>query len=152
MPRTRYHNLVNAYLRRAAFALILAYAAFLRLHALTTTPPGLYRDEAMNGNNALAALETHRFAVFYPENNGREGLEEGRSHRGVLQAPRWRAHLSHQPVASTAPFLARPAPAAAGFPASRRRLASPASPGEIHKHLRKMRFADGTAEAEVLKN
>ncbi len=74
MPRTRYHNLVNASLRRAAFVLILAYAAFLRLHALTTTPPGLYRDEAVNGNNVLAALETHRFAVFYPENNGREGL------------------------------------------------------------------------------
>jgi 4-amino-4-deoxy-L-arabinose transferase-like glycosyltransferase len=70
----RYHSLVNAYWRRAALVLILGYAAFLRLHALTTTPPGLYRDEAMNGNNALETLETHSFAVFYPENNGREGL------------------------------------------------------------------------------
>ena len=60
--------------RRVAFVLILGYAAFLRLYALATAPPGLYRDEAMNGNNALEALETHRFAVFYPENNGREGL------------------------------------------------------------------------------
>ena len=60
--------------RRLAVILILGYAAFLRLYLLTTTPPGLYRDEAMNGNNALEALETHRWAVFYPENNGREGL------------------------------------------------------------------------------
>ncbi len=71
---TRYHSLVNAYWRRAALVLILGYAAFLRLHALSSAPPGLYRDEAMNGNNALEALESHRFAVFYPENNGREGL------------------------------------------------------------------------------
>jgi 4-amino-4-deoxy-L-arabinose transferase-like glycosyltransferase len=28
----------------------------------------------MNGNNALEALETGKFKVFYPENNGREGL------------------------------------------------------------------------------
>jgi 4-amino-4-deoxy-L-arabinose transferase-like glycosyltransferase len=54
--------------------LILAYAAFLRLYGLAATPPALYRDEAMDGNNAVEALETHRFAVFYPEDNGREGL------------------------------------------------------------------------------
>ena len=28
----------------------------------------------MNGNNAMEALRTHDFKVFYPENNGREGL------------------------------------------------------------------------------
>ena len=28
----------------------------------------------MNGNNALEALETGDFKIFYPENNGREGL------------------------------------------------------------------------------
>src|ERR1035437_10716056 len=31
-------------------------------------------DEAMNGNNAREVLETGRFAPFYPENGGREGL------------------------------------------------------------------------------
>jgi 4-amino-4-deoxy-L-arabinose transferase-like glycosyltransferase len=61
-------------IRRAALAAILLYAAFLRLYRITTIPPGLYPDEAMNGNNAVQALETHRFEVFYPENNGREGL------------------------------------------------------------------------------
>jgi len=59
-------------------ALILIIAAALRLSNLTTTPPGLYPDEAMNGNNALEALNTTPpaggFKVFYPENNGREGL------------------------------------------------------------------------------
>ena len=62
------------WLRRAALFLILGYAAFLRFDRITSTPPGLYRDEAMNGNNALKALETGHFAVFYPEDNGREGL------------------------------------------------------------------------------
>jgi len=62
--------------------LILIIAAFLRLYNLTPQvgglPPGLYPDEAMNGNNALEALSTAPpnggFKVFYPENNGREGL------------------------------------------------------------------------------
>jgi len=54
--------------------LILIIATFLRLYQLKTIPPGLYPDEAMNGNNALEALRTGDFKVFYPENNGREGL------------------------------------------------------------------------------
>lgn len=54
--------------------LVLLLAGFLRLHHLTQTPPGLYPDEAMNGNNALEALRTGVFKVYYPENQGREGL------------------------------------------------------------------------------
>ena len=62
--------------------LILIIAAFLRLYNLTPQvgglPPGLYPDEAMDGNNALQALSKlpslDGFNVFYPENNGREGL------------------------------------------------------------------------------
>lgn len=54
--------------------LIIIIAAFFRLFNLDTTPPGLFPDEAMNGNNALEALGTNNFKVFYPENNGREGL------------------------------------------------------------------------------
>ncbi len=60
------------------FLLILVVASFFRMHALDTTPPGLYPDEAMNGNNALEALESPPpeggVKAFYPENNGREGL------------------------------------------------------------------------------
>lgn len=57
-----------------AVFVILAIAAFLRFYRLPSFPPGLYPDEAMNGNNALEALDTGNFKVFYPENNGREGL------------------------------------------------------------------------------
>jgi 4-amino-4-deoxy-L-arabinose transferase-like glycosyltransferase len=56
------------------FIAIILVAAFFRLYKLDTLPPGLYPDEAMNGNNAIQAWETGNFKVFYPENNGREGL------------------------------------------------------------------------------
>lgn len=54
--------------------LILIIAGGLRLYHLQSLPPGLYPDEAMNGNNALEANATGNYKVFYPENNGREGL------------------------------------------------------------------------------
>jgi len=57
-----------------ALWLILALAAFLRLFELTTIPPPLHFDEAMNGNDALENLETGHMDVFYPQNGGREGL------------------------------------------------------------------------------
>ncbi len=65
---------VHRNLSRALLLLILAFAAFLRLDQFAAFPPGLYPDEAMNGSNALEVLETGHFQVFYPENNGREGL------------------------------------------------------------------------------
>jgi 4-amino-4-deoxy-L-arabinose transferase-like glycosyltransferase len=55
------------------FAIVII-ASFLRLYQITELPPGLYPDEAMNGNNALEALRTGDYKVYYPENNGREGL------------------------------------------------------------------------------
>lgn len=54
--------------------LIIIVASFFRLYNLSETPPGLYPDEAMNGNNALEANATDNYKVFYAENNGREGL------------------------------------------------------------------------------
>ena len=54
--------------------IILVIACFFRLWHLESIPPGLYPDEAMNANDALQALKTKDFKVFYPENNGREGL------------------------------------------------------------------------------
>ena len=57
---------------------IIAVAAFFRLWQLDSIPPGLYPDVAINGNEALntlkAAPPAGGFKVFYPENNGREGL------------------------------------------------------------------------------
>jgi 4-amino-4-deoxy-L-arabinose transferase-like glycosyltransferase len=58
--------------------LILGVAMFFRFYGLTETPPGLYPDEAMNGNNALETIESGGVLTsgkaFYPENNGREGF------------------------------------------------------------------------------
>src|SRR5580704_15389451 len=53
---------------------ILIIATFLRFYHLTTTPPGLYPDEAIDGNNAAEVAQTGHFQVFYPDDNGREGL------------------------------------------------------------------------------
>ena len=57
-----------------AVVLIFLVAAFLRFQNLALLPPGLYPDEAMNGNNVLEASKTGNWKVFYPANNGREGL------------------------------------------------------------------------------
>ena len=55
-------------------AAILIVAFIFRFQDITSIPPGLYPDEAINGNNALVALETGDYKIFYPDNNGREGL------------------------------------------------------------------------------
>jgi len=53
--------------------LIILAAAFLRLAALDRFPPGLYRDEAFNGLDALQVLEG-KTPIFFEANNGREPL------------------------------------------------------------------------------
>ncbi|MCD6177669.1 glycosyltransferase family 39 protein [bacterium] len=54
--------------------IVLLIASFFRLWQLNSIPPGLYPDEAINANDALHTLRTNSPRVFYPENNGREGL------------------------------------------------------------------------------
>ncbi len=54
--------------------LVIIIAAVFRLSNITSIPPGFYPDEAMYANNAIEAWDTKTFKVFYPENNGREGL------------------------------------------------------------------------------
>lgn len=58
--------------------LILSVAVFFRFYHLNVTPPGLWPDEAANGVDALKALDSPPpaggFKIFYPANNGREGL------------------------------------------------------------------------------
>ncbi|MBP7811300.1 MAG: glycosyltransferase family 39 protein [Candidatus Moranbacteria bacterium] len=53
---------------------LLLFAFLLRIYHLESIPIGLYPDEAANGVDALHALETHHFELFYPANYGREGL------------------------------------------------------------------------------
>jgi len=67
MPQT----LQNPWL---SLLVILTLAAVFRFTLISDIPPGLYPDEAMNGNNILEAMRTSDFKIFYPENNGREGL------------------------------------------------------------------------------
>ncbi|NTU66527.1 MAG: phospholipid carrier-dependent glycosyltransferase [Candidatus Moranbacteria bacterium] len=59
---------------RALILLILASGIFIRFWRLDSVPPGIQYDEAFNGINAIQALETGHFKMFYPENFGREGL------------------------------------------------------------------------------
>jgi len=68
------HKIKSLVISNWLLVIILIIASFLRLYNLTELPPGLYPDEAMNGNNAQEALDTGNFRVFYPENFGREGL------------------------------------------------------------------------------
>ncbi len=53
--------------------LLTGAAAALRLAALDHLPPGLYRDEAYNGLDALSVLAGQR-PLFFTANNGREPL------------------------------------------------------------------------------
>ena len=76
---------------------ILLIAVFFRFYHLTTVPPGLYMDEAMDGVNAQYAAQTGQFQVFYPEDNGREGLYVN------LLALAFRFHL----LPNTAPWSVR---------------------------------------------
>ncbi|MEK7636295.1 MAG: glycosyltransferase family 39 protein [Patescibacteria group bacterium] len=75
---------MNKKLEYSLLTIILLIGIFFRFYDLKNTPPGLYPDEAMNGSNALEAIENTRLStidapmfggkIFYPENNGREGL------------------------------------------------------------------------------
>ncbi len=53
--------------------LALLVAAILRFWQLDQVPPGLYRDEAFNGLDALKVLGGEH-ALYFPANNGREPL------------------------------------------------------------------------------
>jgi len=58
----------------AGVAAVICLSAFFRAYQLPSTPPGLFFDEAANGTDALHAIHTGTWAVFYPQNGGREGL------------------------------------------------------------------------------
>lgn len=54
--------------------MILVVAAFLRVTDLSTIPPGLYHDEAVNGLDAWNILQRGRAPIFFEANGGREPL------------------------------------------------------------------------------
>ena len=54
--------------------LILVISIFFRFYKLNEIPSALHVDVAINGFNAFDVIESGNFKVFYPDNNGREGL------------------------------------------------------------------------------
>lgn len=54
-------------------ALIVIVGAALRLYLIGSAPPGFYRDEAYYALDAAGVLRGE-FALWFPANNGREGL------------------------------------------------------------------------------
>jgi 4-amino-4-deoxy-L-arabinose transferase-like glycosyltransferase len=54
--------------------LVVLAALFIRSYHLSTLPPGVYPDEAVNGVDAITANASHHWKLFYENNNGREGL------------------------------------------------------------------------------
>lgn len=56
-----------------AMGLVTGVGAILRLAELDALPPGLYRDEAYNGLDALQVL-AGRTPIFFEANHGREPL------------------------------------------------------------------------------
>jgi 4-amino-4-deoxy-L-arabinose transferase-like glycosyltransferase len=55
------------------FTIIIAGFS-LRFFNIDNTPPGVYPDEAVNAADAITANENGNYQMFYPANNGREGL------------------------------------------------------------------------------
>lgn len=53
---------------------ILAVAIFLRFYKLDVLPPGLYPDEAANGQDVIRILENRDFRAVYDTNGPRESL------------------------------------------------------------------------------
>ncbi len=47
---------------------------FFRFYQLGSIPAGIFNDEAYYANDGLASLQTGHYRIFYPDNNGREGL------------------------------------------------------------------------------
>lgn len=56
------------------FTLTFVVALLFRFAALDRIPPGVFSDEALNGNEGIRAQRTGNYRIFYPANNGREGL------------------------------------------------------------------------------
>ncbi len=73
MPSLSHYHLRHITVR-IILLLILILAFVVRIYHIDTLPLGIYPDEAANGVDALQALETHNFKLFYPANYGREGL------------------------------------------------------------------------------
>lgn len=73
MSNISLHSLLSRY-RLVLLGIIILFSAVVRLYHLDTLPPGIYPDEAQNGYDAFRSLQDGTWKLFYPDNNGREGL------------------------------------------------------------------------------
>ncbi len=62
------------YLEIALIIAFLVLGTYVRMVHLTSLPPGLYPDEAMNTTDGLQTAEAGGWKLFYENNQGREGL------------------------------------------------------------------------------
>lgn len=60
--------------RVIALAFVVFIAVLFRTVGLGTVPTGLNPDEALNGNEAYETHQAGVYPLFYPSNNGREGM------------------------------------------------------------------------------
>jgi 4-amino-4-deoxy-L-arabinose transferase-like glycosyltransferase len=67
------HRRRPSFLTLAILMAIVLVGAVLRFYELGTSPPGLYHDEAFNGQDALGVL-AGKHPIFFEGNNGREPL------------------------------------------------------------------------------
>lgn len=68
------HSSFTSRMVLGALLAILLLAFVVRFADIENIPVGLYPDEAANGIDALQALTSGDFKLFYPANYGREGL------------------------------------------------------------------------------
>src|SRR3989338_2416158 len=66
--------LLKKYWPYIILAIIVGIGGFLRLWDLSSVPPSIYPDEAKNANDAITTFTQNNWRIFYPENNGREGI------------------------------------------------------------------------------
>src|SRR3989338_2103362 len=66
--------LLKKYWPYIILAIIVGIGGFLRLWDLSSVPPSIYPDEAKNANDAITTFTQNNWRIFYPENNGREGM------------------------------------------------------------------------------
>lgn len=68
------HRKQNRFFHLSLLLIIIVSAFFLRFYDIENLPSGLFPDEAVNGTDALRANATGQYQLFYPDNQGREGL------------------------------------------------------------------------------
>ena len=78
-------------MKKYLFIFILLLAIFFRFFWLNSIPPAIYVDEAYNALDAARANDSGNYQLFYPENDGREGLFIN------LQAMVWRVFPAGEP-------------------------------------------------------